>query len=78
VIAVGADDPRLAAIIAQVPGIDMVGKAARATIKLPKAVIVKLLLAAVRDAVQGCLGLPPYYAKVFGAPGETAVFSDPT
>jgi hypothetical protein len=55
----------------------MVSKEARATIKIPTSVILKLLAAAVRDAVQGFLGLPPYYAKVFGEPGETAVFSDP-
>jgi uncharacterized protein len=77
VIAVAAEEPRVAAVIAQVPGIDMVSKDARATIKVPVLVIVKLLAAAVRDAIQGFLGLAPYYAKVFGKPGETAVFSAP-
>lgn len=28
--------------------------------------------------MQGWFGLPPYYAKVFGEPGETAVFTDPS
>lgn len=77
VIAVAAEDPSIAAVIAQVPGIDMVSREARATIKARTWVIVKLLAAAVRDAVQGLLGLPPFYAKVFGGPDETAVFSDP-
>ena len=76
VIAVAAEEPSIAAVIAQVPGLDMVSKEARATIKVPTSVVLKLLGAAVRDAIQGFLGLPPYYAKVFGEPGETAVFSD--
>ena len=77
VIAVAAEEPSIAAVIAQVPGLDMVSKEARATIKVPTPVLLKLLGAAVRDAIQGFLGLPPYYAKVFGEPRETAVFSDP-
>ncbi len=77
VIAVAAEEPRIAAVIAQVPGIDMVSKEARATIKMPTSVILRLVAAAVRDALQGFLGLAPYYAKVFGEPRETAVFSAP-
>lgn len=77
VIAVAAEEPSIAAVIAQVPGLDMVSKEARATIKVPASVLLKLLGAAVRDAIHALLGLPPYYAKVFGEPGETAVFSDP-
>lgn len=77
VIAVAATEPSIAAVIAQVPGLDMVSKEARATIKVPTSVLLKLLGAAIRDAIQGFLGLPPYYVKVFGEPGETAVFSDP-
>lgn len=72
-----AAEPSIAAVIAQVPGLDMVSKEARATIKLPTSAILRLLGAAVRDAIQGALGLPPYYAKVFGEPGETTGFSDP-
>lgn len=77
VIAVAAAEPHIAAVIAQAPGIDMVSKEARATIKVPQTVILKLLTAAVRDAIQGLFGLPPYYAKVFGEPGEVAVFTAP-
>lgn len=76
-IEVAANDPRIAAVIAQVPGIDMVSKEAKATIKIPAKVIFKLLVAIVRDGIHGLLGLPPYYTKVFGEPGEAAVFSDP-
>jgi uncharacterized protein len=78
VIAIAADDPHIAAVVSQVPGIDMVNKRARATIKIPTMVLLKLLMAAVRDAIHGLFGLPPYYIKVFGKPGETAVFTDPT
>lgn len=77
VIAVAAEEPSIAAVIAQVPGLDMVSKEARATINVPTSVSLKLLGAAVRDAIQGFLGLPPYYAKVFGDRGEIGVFSDP-
>ena len=77
VIALAADDPKIAAVIAQVPGIDMVSAKARATIKLPTATIIKLLGAAVVDAVRGAFGKSPYYAKVFGQPGELAIFTDP-
>ena len=77
VIVVAADDPEIAAVIAQVPGIDLASKEARATVKLPARQIVRLLSAALRDALQGALGLPPHYAKVFGEPDEAAVFSDP-
>jgi acetyl esterase/lipase len=77
VIALAAGGLNVAAVIAQVPGADMVSKEARALIKVPTSTLIKLLAAAVRDAVQGLLGLPPHYAKVFGEPGETAVFTDP-
>lgn len=77
VIAVAAEDSRIAAVIAQVPGIDMVSKEAKATIRIPTGVLLKILAAAVRDGIHGLLGLPPYYVKVFGEPGETAIFSDP-
>ena len=35
----------------------------------------RLLAAAVRDAVRGALGRPPYYIAVYGAPGK-AFFAD--
>jgi len=74
---VAAQDPTIAAVITQVPGFDMVRSDARATIKIPAMVIVKLLLAAVWDQIRELIGLSPYYVKVFGSPGELAVFTDP-
>jgi pimeloyl-ACP methyl ester carboxylesterase len=77
VIAIAAEDPKIAAVIAQVPGIDMVSKRARALIKIPASTLIKLMGAAVRDALRGLFKIEPYYAKVFGAPGEMAIFTDP-
>lgn len=77
VIALAAEDFALGAAIAQVPGIDMVRKEARATIAIPVTVTMKLIAAAVWDALRGVLGLQPYYVKVFGEPGERAMFTDP-
>lgn len=78
VIDIASRDPGIAAVIAQVPGIDFVRKEARATIKVPSSTVAKLLAAAVWDGLRGLLGLSPYYAKVFGQPGEPAIFTDPT
>jgi uncharacterized protein len=77
VIVIAAENPNISAVIAQVPGIDMVSPKARATIKIPTSTIVKLLCAAVIDALRGAFGMSPYYAKVFDNSGELAVFSDP-
>jgi pimeloyl-ACP methyl ester carboxylesterase len=77
VIALAAEDPSLAAVIAQVPGVDMVAKRARALIKVPASQILRLLGAAVVDQFRGLVGLTPYYAKIFGGSNEAAVFTDP-
>jgi dienelactone hydrolase len=73
VVVVAADDPRLAAVIAQIPfnGFpDKVeGRSALAT--------TKLLAAALWDAARGRLGLAPYYVRAVGAPGELAVMATP-
>jgi dienelactone hydrolase len=73
VIAVAADDPRLAAVVAQVPfnGFPrrVEGRSAMATIRL--------LGAMSTDAVRGWLGLAPAYIRVVGLPGELAVIASP-
>jgi pimeloyl-ACP methyl ester carboxylesterase len=72
-VVVAAADPRLAAVIAQIPfnGFpDKVeGRSALAT--------VKLLGAALWDAIRGRLGLAPYYIRAVGAQGELAVMATP-
>jgi pimeloyl-ACP methyl ester carboxylesterase len=76
-IDVASRDARVAAVVAQVPGIDMVRKEARATIRIPPGTIARLLAAAVWDGLRGAFGFAPYYVKVFGKPGELAIFTDP-
>lgn len=77
VIDAAAHDSKIAAVIAQVPGIDMVARNARATIHMPASMLRKVLAAAVIDGVKGALGLRPHYIKIFSDRGETAVFTDP-
>jgi dienelactone hydrolase len=73
VITVAADDPRLAAVVAQVPfnGFPrrVEGRSAMATIRL--------LGAMIADAVRGWLHLAPAYIRVVGLPGELAVMASP-
>lgn len=77
VLYVAAEDSNIAAVVAQVPGFDLVSPQARATIKVPITVVIKLLASAVWDAIRGLFGMSPYYLPVWGAPGEAAVFTDP-
>lgn len=77
VIDIASRDAGIAAVIAQVPGIDFVRKEARATIEIPPSTVARLLAAAVWDGLRGLLGLPPCYVKVFGQPGELAIFTEP-
>lgn len=75
VIAVAASDPRLAAIVAQVPLID--AYRGGPSVKTPLPLLAKFLAAAIRDTLQGLLKRPPYLVPVFGAPDEVAQFRDP-
>jgi dienelactone hydrolase len=70
-IAVAADDPRVAAVVAQVPfnGFPrhVEGRSLFATLRL--------LGAMVYDAIRGLVGLPPFYIRVVGATGDLAVMA---
>jgi hypothetical protein len=78
VIAVAAEDPRIAAVIAQMPGIDMLSKEARPDPNpVPLGTRLTLVRVALVDWLRGKLGLSPRYVKVYGAPGELAIFTDP-
>jgi alpha-beta hydrolase superfamily lysophospholipase len=77
VIDIASRDPGVAAVIAQVPGLDFVRKEARATIAIPSSTVARLLTAAAWDGLRGLLGLSPRYVKVFGQPGELAIFTEP-
>ncbi|WP_254533413.1 alpha/beta hydrolase [Natrinema gelatinilyticum] len=75
VIAVAADDPKLAAVITQVPMLDAFR--GRGSERAPVGVFVRMLLAGVYDAVRGKLGLSPYLVPVIGEPGGFAVITEP-
>jgi hypothetical protein len=80
VLAVAADDPGIAAVVAQVPLIDArrTGRTSRQRLRraLTRSVL-KLVAAAGRDTLRAVRGRPPYLARVVGRPGEAAVFTDP-
>ena len=73
VIAVAADDPRLAAVVAQIPfnGFPkrVEGRSAMATLRL--------LGAMITDTVRGWLGLAPAYIRAVGPTGDLAVMASP-
>jgi len=80
VISVAAEDPRIAAVIAQVPLIDARRTGRSTWQRLRRALtrsVLKLVVAAIRDKLHAIRGQPPYLAQVVGRPGEAAVFTDP-
>lgn len=73
VITVAAGDPRIAAVVAQIPFNGFPKKVeGRST-----GDTLRLLGAMVRDALRGKLGLRPYYIPMVGRPGELAVTATP-
>ena len=80
VLAVAAADPRIAAVVAQVPLIDARRTGRTRWQRLRRALtrsILKLFVAAIRDALNGALKRPPYLARVVGQPGDAAVYTEP-
>lgn len=76
-ITVAADDPDLAAVVAQVPWLGdgrPAGRKLRHALRLSS---LKLTVAAVRDALRGRRGRPPLLVPVLGEAGTTAMFTDP-
>ena len=71
VLTLGAEDPRLAAIVSQVPYCDP-----RAASGSPVQML-RLLGAGLRDAVHGAIGLAPHEIPVVGPPGSLAVLTSP-
>ncbi len=73
VIAVGAADPRVAAIVAQVPHASGLG-----TLRAggPRNVL-RLTVAGLRDAARALRGRDPYYAPIVGPPGTLAAMNSP-
>ncbi len=88
VIKLAAEDPAIAAVVAQVPALDKSaeGMSADAKAKVARLGLTRLqlvmlylrvIVAALYDALRAVLRLEPYYIKVFGRPGELAAFTDP-
>jgi dienelactone hydrolase len=73
VIAVAADDPRIAAVVAQVPFNGFPEKVEGRSVTATG----RLLLAALEDALRGWLGRPPRYIPAVGTTGELAVMATP-
>jgi uncharacterized protein len=84
VVNIAAEDPRIAAVVANVPGLDLFkgvrGRFKPAGFQPGKAKVaaatIRLLGAALWDAARGAVGMSPYYIPVYGRLGH-AVFSDP-
>jgi fermentation-respiration switch protein FrsA (DUF1100 family) len=85
VVNLAAEDPTIAAVVANVPGLDLFLKGTRGRFVPPHMrlakrqvaiAMIRLLAAAILDVAKGALGLPPYYIAVYGRLGH-AVFSDP-
>jgi fermentation-respiration switch protein FrsA (DUF1100 family) len=74
VIVVAAGDPRIAAVVSQVPfpGVEFGRSSER-----PAKVTLQLLTAAVGDVVRGWMHRAPRLVPVFGKPGDMAVFTNP-
>jgi pimeloyl-ACP methyl ester carboxylesterase len=73
VVCVAAEDPRVAAVVAQVPFNGFPRRVeGRSTLDT-----LKLLWAMGADAGRGILGRPPYYIPMVGKPGEVAVTATP-
>ena len=75
VIAVAADDPRITAVVSQVPLID--AWRGGPSVKRPMREVLGLFAAAVLDQIRSWLGRPPYLLPMYGKPGQAAQFTDP-
>jgi len=73
VIAVAAEDPRVTAVVAQVPFVGMDAASERP----PLLHTLALLSAASWDSFRATVGLTPYYVPIAGPPGSGALMSDP-
>jgi dienelactone hydrolase len=77
VVAVAADDPQIAAVVAQVPWFGDARTPGQTLRQLLEVSTIKLIAAAIRDAIRGARGRPPYLVPIVGEPGQTALFTGP-
>jgi uncharacterized protein len=73
VVTVAADDPSIAAVVAQLPfmGVDLHGSSRPRTGRVTRT----LFMAAIRDATRGVFGRTPVTIPMVGEPGTVAVFT---
>ena len=88
VVKLAAEDPAIAAVVAQTPAFDksirrisreIKAKKEREGISLASQILdyLRPLAAGTYDTFRGLLGLSPHYIAVFAKPGEAAAFTDP-
>lgn len=77
VLAVAADDGRIAAVIAQTPAVDMAAAVAITFREADPAASARLMAAAVRDRVAALRGRPPVTIPIVAAPGEVGAITSP-
>lgn len=80
VLAVAATDPRIAAVVSQVPLIDGWHRGRTLRERLNRDVIwrtAQFTVAAIHDILRSRFGLQPYFVPVVAKPGQTAVFTEP-
>jgi uncharacterized protein len=73
VMAVAAEDPRIAAVIAQAPFTDAIST----LMQVPLRNVARLTFAGLRDQVGAWLGRPAYVMPAVGNPGELAAMTAP-
>lgn len=73
VIATAAADPRIAAVVAQVPFVDGLSTA----MAVGPAAAARLMPASLRDMARGALGHEPYRVPLVGPPGSVAAMTTP-
>jgi pimeloyl-ACP methyl ester carboxylesterase len=88
VVRLAADDPKIAAVVVQVPVFEKSprGMAREAKAKMQREgiplsallwVTIRSVAAGIYDALRGAAGWSPYYISVFDEPGHVAAFTDP-
>jgi fermentation-respiration switch protein FrsA (DUF1100 family) len=77
VVAVAADEPQIAAVVAQVPWLGDARTPGQTLRQLLEVSTIKLVAAGIRDAIRGARGRPPYLVPIIGEPGQTALFTGP-
>ncbi|WP_137147840.1 alpha/beta hydrolase [Mycolicibacterium sp. CR10] len=73
VLAVAAEDPRIAAVISQVPFTSAIAALA----KVPTRIVPKVMFTALRDQISAWRGGPPRLLPAVGQPGAVAAMTSP-